>query len=340
MKNPSIADLSRFPFGLGNKVLYQLFASSYAHKLHKKYHFDGIWAMMAHASGIPGGMFKSAHKRIPYLLTLQEGDPLDYIERLMRPVWSLFKAGFTKADYLQAISTYLLAWGKRMGFTGVSVVIPNGVDTAAFAQISSQEARTELRARYANEGETLLITTSRLVRKNAVDDVLHALAQLSGSVKFLILGIGPEEASLRALVQELALQDRVFFVGEVRHDELPLYLHASDIFIRPSRSEGMGNSFVEAMAAGIPVIATQEGGIADFLYDAKRNPELPTTGWAVDADSPAQLAQAIENILAHKDETKKVIATAKNLVSEKYDWNLIARDMQALFQQMLSDRVK
>ena len=51
----------------------------------------------------------------------------------------------------------------------------------------------------------------------------------------------------------------------------------------------MGNSFVEAMAARLPVIATQEGGIADFLFDATRNPEQPTTGWVVDANALSKL---------------------------------------------------
>jgi glycosyltransferase involved in cell wall biosynthesis len=118
---------------------------------------------------------------------------------------------------------------------------------------------------------------------------------------------------------------------------MPKYLKASDIFIRASRSEGMGNSFVEAMAAGLPVIATQEGGIADFLFDARRNPGVPSTGFAVDKDSPEQIAKTIEEILAHPEQVKAVTAVAKRMVIEKYDWDLIARDMQEkVFVPLLS----
>jgi glycosyltransferase involved in cell wall biosynthesis len=90
----------------------------------------------------------------------------------------------------------------------------------------------------------------------------------------------------------------------------------------------MGNSFVEAFAAGIPVIATQEGGIADFLFDAKRNPDRETTGWAVDKDSPEDIAKAVKNILAHPDAVARVTATAKALAFSDYDWDTIARAMR------------
>jgi glycosyltransferase involved in cell wall biosynthesis len=90
----------------------------------------------------------------------------------------------------------------------------------------------------------------------------------------------------------------------------------------------MGNSFVEAMAARLPVIATQEGGIADFLFDAKRNPDKPTTGWAVDKDSPRQIAEAVEDIIAHREQVEVVLQNACTLAVSKYDWSLIAKDMR------------
>ena len=90
----------------------------------------------------------------------------------------------------------------------------------------------------------------------------------------------------------------------------------------------MGNSFVEAMAAGLPVIATQEGGIADFLFDEHRNPDQETTGWAVDANNPEQIAAAVEDIMTRPNKVEAVTARAKALALEKYDWDLIARNMK------------
>ena len=90
----------------------------------------------------------------------------------------------------------------------------------------------------------------------------------------------------------------------------------------------MGNSFVEAMAAGLPVIATQEGGIADFLFDEKRNLDKPITGWAVDKDSPEQIAAQVKHVMEHPEKVRAVIATACAMVMEKYDWDIIAKDMR------------
>lgn len=335
-RHPQIGDLKRFPLHL-NKHLYQLWAVYIAGLLHLRYRFDGIWAMMAHSSGIPAGLFKTLHPEVSYLLTLQEGDPPEHIEHVMRPVMPLFRRGFEKADELQAISSFLQDWGKRMGFRGEGVVIPNAVDTKHFAQEFSEDQLRGMQDKLCKkEGDVFLVTTSRLVHKNAVDDVIRALPFLPGQVKFIVFGIGPDDAKLRSLARELGVDERVRFMGQIGHADMPLMLRACDIFIRPSRSEGMGNSFVEAMAAGLPVIATQEGGIADFLFDAKRNPEKETTGWAVDKDSPRQIAERVTEILGSPEHTRAVVNTARNLAFKNYDWDDVAARMRHLLLGMVS----
>ena len=319
-----------YRIGLGNKsrlnkFLFQFLAAHKASKLHKHYHYDAIWALMAHSAGMPAVLFKMKHKEVPYLLNLQEGDPPAYIERTMRPLWPLFIAAFRRADVVQPISTFLAAWARKMGYTGPIEIIPNGVDVKRFSGIP-----------VAHKG-IILITSPRLVHKNAVDDVIRALALLPSHARFQILGIGPEENMLRELAKKEGVSERVEFLGHIDHKDMPRYLHAADIFVRPSRSEGQGASFMETMTAGLPVIATQEGGIADFLFDAKRNHDEETTGWAVDKDSPEQIAEAVKNILAHPEDVAKVTATAKKLATEKYDWNLIAIRMRAVFERLFRD---
>lgn len=334
-RDPSPEDLKKFPLHF-MKHIYQVLAYMEARKLHKKHHFDATWAMMAHATGIPAGMFKDAFPDVPYILTLQEGDPPEQIEVLMRKVWRLFKRGFTSADYLQAISTFLMEWGKRMGFAGEAVLIPNAVNIAHFTKEIGPAEVAEVQAKIGKgEGETWLITTSRLVHKNAVDDVIRALPHMPETVHFLILGTGPDEAMLKELAHKLGVSERAHFYGFVDHAEIPAFYKACDIFIRPSRSEGMGNSFVEAMAAELPVIATQEGGIADFLFDKTKNPDKDSTGWAVNKDTPEQIAAAVESILADDTARMRTVQTAKEMVLEKYDWESVAHDMRALFDRAI-----
>lgn len=335
LPNPDIADLKKLPLKL-NKYYFQFFAARAAAKLHRTYSYDGTWAMMAHSCGVPAGIFKKNHPEVKYLLTLQEGDPPEYIEALAKPVFKLFKEGFTRADALQPISTFLASWGKRMGFKKDTVVIPNAVDTAHFTKRFEERAIEEMKdSLQKKDGDVFMVTTSRLVHKNAVDDVIRAIALLPSHVSFLIYGIGPDEKKLRELARELGVEDRVRFMGQIAHKEMPLMLRACDIFIRPSRSEGMGNSFIEAMAAELPVIATQEGGIADFLFDESKNPEKKTTGWAVEKDAPDQIAEAVKDILSRPEKVQEVTQTAKAMVIEQYDWETIARAMRTLFKNLL-----
>jgi glycosyltransferase involved in cell wall biosynthesis len=315
--NPSMSDLKKFPLH------------------YTKY--DATWAVMAHSAGVPAALFKLLRPRVKYLLTLQEGDPPEYIERVMRPFWLLFVRAFTEADMVQVISTFLGQWARARGYTGPLEIVPNAVNTKHFSKEYSEDELNMIKIKLnKKENDIFLITTSRLVHKNAVDDVIRALPMLPLRVHFIILGIGPEESKLKKLAEEIGVSSRVQFLGLIDHQEMPKYLRVSDIFIRPSRSEGMGNSFVEAMAAGLPVIATQEGGIADFLFDAKKNPEKPSTGFAVEKDSPEDIARAVGEILGNPEGTKKVIDQARDLAFSKYDWELIARDMrQKVFAKVL-----
>lgn len=326
--NPTMTDLRKFPLHL-NKYYFQFAAFVHGWLLHRKLRFDATWALMAHSSGVPAALFKLFFPKVPYILTLQEGDPPEYIERIMRPLWPLFSRAFTTADVVTAISTFLGRWARRRGFKGPLHIVPNAVNNAHFSQHYTEAEIKETKDRLDKKiGEVFLITTSRLVHKNAIDDCVRALPNLPENLRFIVLGTGPDEIALKKLATDLGVEGRVSFVGFIDHADMPKYLKASDIFIRPSRSEGMGNSFVEAFAAEIPVIATQEGGIADFLFDEKRNPDKPMTGWAVDKDSPEQIANAVRDIVANPEKVKQVLATAKRLAFEKYDWDLIAKDMQ------------
>lgn len=342
-RKEKIGNVHVYRIGFGssffNKVLYQLYAPLYALALHTRMHFDCVWAVMAHSAGIPAALFTILSPRIPYVLTLQEGDPPERIERAMFPVWPLFARAFTRADVVTAISTFLGSWATRRGCKNPPLIIPNGVAVAQFSQEYSEHAVNEIKDMLGKRmGDVFLVTTSRLVEKNGIDDCIAALARLPDNVKFIVLGVGPLENELKRQAHKLHVETRVQFVGQIEHRELPKYLKACDIFIRPSRSEGMGNSFIEAMAAGLPVIATQEGGIADFLFDEKKNPDTPVTGFAVEKNDPDDIARQVKYVMNHPEKVRAVVATARTLVKEKYDWDLIARTMrEKVFAQLLQD---
>ena len=264
------------------------------------------------------------------ILTLQEGDSEEHLTYnrggLISISWYL---ALKRTDTLTAISNYLLKRAKGMGFVGRSFLIPNGVNVKYFQlptpDIEQIELRKELGMR---DSDVLLITTSRLTKKNSVEDIIKSLQYLPSNVKFLILGVGEEEASLKRLAKDAELEERVRFLGLVRHADIPKYLNACDIFVRPSLSEGMGNSFIEAMASGIPVIATPVGGITDFLKDG-------VTGLFCEVKNPESIAKKVKEYLENPALREQIIINAKKMVMEKYDWDMVASDMKNKVFSML-----
>lgn len=306
-----IGNVNVYRVGAG-KNLFPFMAARLASKLHKENPYDAAWAIMANWAGFAALFFKYFYPGVTFILTLQEGDPLEYIEGKVRLVRGLWKKIFTKADRVQAISTFLAEWAKRVGYGGEVAVIPNGVDTRKFENPSPHVT-----------GETVrIITTSRLVEKNGVGDVIEAMKFLPANFIFQIVGTGPLEKELKEKAKTLGVGERVEFIGFALPENIPSYLHKADIFIRPSLSEGMGNSFIEAMAAGLPVIATPVGGIPDFL----KNEE---TGLFVEPKNPRQIAFQIQKLVSDRVLRDKIVINAKRMVQERYDWDLIAEEMKA-----------
>jgi glycosyltransferase involved in cell wall biosynthesis len=241
------------------------------------------------------------------------------------PLYPLFRRIFTKADHIQTISQYLASWAKEMGAKCHISVIPNGVDIEKFSPHLSSDQILEIRKSLGfSKDDIILVTTSRLVLKNAVDDIIAALQYLETKYKLLILGKGVEEQNLKSLTRRLGLQDRVVFYGFIRHEDLPKYLCASHVFVRPSLSEGLGISFLEAMASRIPVVATPVGGIVDFIFDGE-------TGIFAEVRDPKSVADRIEKIMRLTEVKEKIVNSAYELVKEKYDWNQISSEIKRLF---------
>ncbi len=299
-----------------------------AEELHAAKPFDLTFVLMASYAAFAAERFKRRHPEVPMLLNLQEGDPLDYIAARTRFVRPWFLNIFRRADALQSISTYLDRWGKENGFKGKeSVVIHNGCDVARFSRIFSGADRQGLRREYGlSPDDFVVVTTSRLVVKNGVDLLIAAMPQQADGVKLLIAGTGELESDLRAQVARLDVADRVVFAGNVPQADLPLLLAASDVFCRPSRSEGMGISFVEAMAAGLPTVGTPVGGITDVIHDG-------IDGLMVTPSSSKAVADALHRL--HGDpELRKKLSDGGREAARRFDWKVLAQDARALIGRL------
>jgi glycosyltransferase involved in cell wall biosynthesis len=269
--------------------------------------------------------------KVPQVLTLQDGDPYEKVfERwFIKPVTPLLDKGFKNAAIIQVISTYLGTWPAKRGSKVPVVLIHNGANPKDLHDDVDPQAVEELKKKLGKkESDTYLVNTARLVYQKGNDDVIRALPMLDAHIKFLVVGEGPDEQMLKELTKELHLEDRVVFTGKVDRSVVTLYRRASDIFVCPSRSEGLGNAFLSAMASRLPVIATQEGGLAEFIFDTKHNPDVPETAWVVEKNNSEQIAESVRDIMSHPEKVKEVTANAREMVLERFDWDKIAKEMR------------
>lgn len=327
--NAAVEDTYRAPLKW-MKYLYPFLAWWKARRLHKAYHFDALWSIHAAHAGFATLFTSWSFPELPIVLTLQEGNtPLHY-KRRVGMLYPLYRKIFEEADMVHAISKHLKTYARGMGARGEVVVIPNGVDTSLFARRPRKDELAPLLEKLEKKStDRYLITASRLVEKNGVDDIIRALALLPKRYKLIVAGEGPLGEELWELTGELGVRDRVLFVGALSHEELTYYYHASDVFVRPSRSEGFGNAFIEAMAAELPIIGTPVGGIPDFLKppESTVGKSIPT-GIFCQIYNPKSIAEGVERLFADAPLRKKIIANAQALAKDKYDWNDLAREME------------
>lgn len=270
--------------------------------------FDTVWAIMASYAGFAALRYKKKHPNTRFVLTLQEGDSRWDIYKHVWWCWPYFKQIFRRADAISAISSYLAEWAKAMGAAPVSQ-ISNGVTLERFLPRTPKQQR--------------VLSVSRLVKKNGVDALIRAFALLEKDSELVLAGAGGEEENLKRLAGALHVAARVTFLGSVPPEQVPALLSDAAVFCRPSRSEGLGNAFLEAMAAGVPMVGTAVGGIPDFLKDGE-------TGLIARVDDPKDIAEKMNRILADEALAKKLSDNGRALVAAQYEWRAIAARMKAV----------
>jgi glycosyltransferase involved in cell wall biosynthesis len=182
-------------------------------------------------------------------------------------------------------------------------------------------------------GEVLVTTVGNIRRVKGHDVLVRAAATIARefpNVSFSVAGevLEPDYfAELEALVRELGLSGRFQFVGGIT--DLRKHLSGSDIFVLPSRSEGFSNAIVEAMAASLPVVATNVGGNAEAVTDG-------VSGFIVPPDDPAQLAAAIARLLSDPAEAKAMGLAGKNLAAEKFTTEAMMRRIVTTYEKLLT----
>jgi glycosyltransferase involved in cell wall biosynthesis len=204
--------------------------------------------------GWPSGLIGyRLRAQVPYLVALRGSDVPGYNPRLRmqdlvlfgplsRRVWQHASAVVANSAGLKELAAQ--TWN------GTIHIIPNGVDTTEFKP-----------ARRKRSGPLRLISVGRLIRRKGYDVLIEAMAGLDAELT--LVGEGPEQDKLQRLAQQHKV--RVRFAGAVPHSRVAQELQKADVFVLPSRAEGMSNSVLEAMACGLPVVVSDVGGAEELV---------------------------------------------------------------------------
>jgi glycosyltransferase involved in cell wall biosynthesis len=215
------------------------------------------------------------------------------------------------------------AAGRQLESEGIPAhrirVVPNGVSVERFTPRASSDARPV----------TTILTVANLRREKAHEVLLAAAAELGPRhphLRFLIAGDGPRAAELRVLAKTLGVDAQVTFLGH--REDVAALLATADAFVLPSRSEAFPNGAIEAMAAGVPVIATRTGGLLDLIDDGR-------TGLLVSPDDSRALAAAVESLLVAPARAQALGAAARDEVTRRYSFDRMVRGFEDLYLSQL-----
>lgn len=253
---------------------------------------------------------------------------LDRYGGILRPVthWA-----FAGADFVTAVSQPVAdKCAEFYPHAGRITVVPNGLDIRRFTPSPHKSA---LRTMLGMPRDTfVLFSASRLVEKNGVITLVESLARVAPDrrLHLYIAGEGDLRPQLEATIARAGLGHRVTLLGNLPHADLPQWLAAADAFVRPSVSEGFGIAFVEAMAAGLPVISTPV--VADM--DVYRPDEH---GLVVPVGDAVALAAAYERLIDNPALTRQLAAQARDWAVSRYDWDAIVQTFDDIYTRLRPD---
>lgn len=209
------------------------------------------------------------------------------------------------------------------------VIIPNGIDlnrVDGWADSGWAHTRTHV------PSGPLVGTVGRLSQKKGQRDLLEAAAVVLNHVpqtRFLFVGDGPLRAELESRARELGVEGRVRFFGPA--EDAPRILFQMDLFVLSSHMEGMPNALIEAMAAGLPVVATDVGGTADVVVNGH-------TGFLVPPRNPTRLAEAIVTLLKDRERARAMGAAGRARVESHFTTQTMVTRLEALYQELLTGK--
>lgn len=265
--------------------------------------------------------------KIPYIVSLRGSDVPGYSERftalysfikpLVRAIW---KRSFAVVSNSQGLRDLALKTGPKQAIA----VIPNGINIDQFRREKGDSVPT-----VAKSTKFKILCVTRITPRKGIKYLIEAFEELSkksDDISLQIIGDGDERKELEKLAKDLGVGEKVEFAGLVDHKDLPPYFENADVFVLPSLNEGMSNSMLEALATGLPLIATDTGGTKELIKDG-------INGFIVKMKDRQDLVDKIE-ILIKDPELRKKMGEESRKKSEAMSWEKVAGEYVDLYNKV------
>ena len=280
---------------------------------------------IVHAQGIGMGIPAFLAKKLlrkPYVVWGQGSDV--YLPwRFKNPISKLV---LKNANAVIALTDDMKREMQKICSRDVSV-IPNGIDLSSFGYLLRKEARSKLQIKEV-EKVILFVGTLRPVKGiRYLIEAMMIIKDKNENTKLFLVGDGEERTYLENLVKELMLDEYVMFIGEVPNEKVPEYMVAADVFVLPSLSESFGIVNIEAMACGLPVIATKVGGLPEIIRDGEN-------GVLVEPKNPEEIAENII-LLLKDDELREGISRNNMKMVREYTWESVVGRLERVYREHL-----
>ncbi|HPT50716.1 MAG TPA: glycosyltransferase family 4 protein [Accumulibacter sp.] len=208
----------------------------------------------------------------------------------------------------------------------------NGVDTGLFHRYGDNE-RAQLMNKLGIGGGGVVVAVGRLSKEKNPDGLLQAWAiakqELSADWRLVVVGDGPMRAELEATVRTQGLGDSVRFVGQ--QNNIDQWIGAADIYVSSSHREGLSNTLLEAMAGGLPVVATCVSGVNELVKESG-------AGLVVDVGDMPRLAEALVRLAGNAKLRDAMGAAGRALIEERYSIGSVAASHEALYASLIGVR--
>ena len=282
--------------------------------------FDLIDAHYFYPDGVAAATVAAAYRK-PLIITAR-GSDINVIAQLPGPRRQMLQAA-RSASAIISVSAALKAKMVDLGMDAERIfVLRNGVDTSVYAPVEQAQARAVLGLTHG----PVVASVGNLVPGKGHDLAVQSIARLD-DVVLLVVGDGPQRASLERLARELGIGSRVQFTGELLPQQMSTVYSAADLLVLASSNEGWPNVVLEAMACGAAVVAADVGGVREILTAG-------VGGTIVLERSAEAFAAAINDRLTRVGERAAVRAFAS-----QFSWDEVVRQQTELYQRVAAERV-